>query len=183
MPETLPSTWAPLALAHASTAFFAPGQYYAQPAPAPLPQNYPDTYYLSRPRPPVAPPSHTPPSPLDYQQVEVYIQQHDKVLCSLHISLAEFARCACALFVSLEHNDLFGTPKQRANCLLEFHKLYQCGAIPESAQNMLQVDLNLRDELCALVDDIHTSPTLRRFEDSIDPTRSFHVQRKEPIKP
>ncbi|KAG6896102.1 hypothetical protein C0993_008749, partial [Termitomyces sp. T159_Od127] len=69
MLETLPSAWALLAPAYASAAFFAPGQYYAQPAPAlpPPPQGYPDTYYLPRPRPPAAPPSHTPPSPLSRQ--------------------------------------------------------------------------------------------------------------------
>ncbi|KAG6899727.1 hypothetical protein C0993_007457, partial [Termitomyces sp. T159_Od127] len=134
MPETLPGAWAPLALAHASTAFFAPGQYYAQPAPAPPlhPQGYPDTYYLSWPQLPAAPPSHTPPSPLGCQQVEANIQQCDKILHLLCISPAEFARCACTLLVSLGHNDLSGTPEQWANCLLKFHKLYQCGAISES---------------------------------------------------
>ncbi|KAG6867259.1 hypothetical protein C0993_005141 [Termitomyces sp. T159_Od127] len=47
MLETPPGAWAPLALAHTSTAFFTLGQYYAQPAPAmpPPSQEYPETYY------------------------------------------------------------------------------------------------------------------------------------------
>ncbi|KAG6893367.1 hypothetical protein C0993_001315, partial [Termitomyces sp. T159_Od127] len=99
MPETPPGAWAPLAPAHASAAFFAPGQYYAQPTPAPLPppQGYPDTYYLPRPRPLAAPPSHTPPSPLGRQRLAAYIQQRDEVLRSLRISPAEFAKRARAL--------------------------------------------------------------------------------------
>ncbi|KAG6876708.1 hypothetical protein C0993_000931 [Termitomyces sp. T159_Od127] len=47
---------------------------------------------------------------------------------------------------------------------------------------MLQVDPNLWDELHTLVDEIHTSPTLRHFEDPVDPARSFHMQREEPIE-
>ncbi|KAG6884124.1 hypothetical protein C0993_001211 [Termitomyces sp. T159_Od127] len=48
MPETPPGIWALLAPAHTSTAFFAPGQYYAHPAPAmpSPPLDHPDTYYL-----------------------------------------------------------------------------------------------------------------------------------------
>ncbi|KAG6898477.1 hypothetical protein C0993_006589 [Termitomyces sp. T159_Od127] len=135
MLETPPGAWAPLAPVHASAAFFAPGQYYAQPALAPPlpPQGYPDIYYLPRPRPPAAPPSHTPPSPLGCQRVEAYIQQHDEVLQSLCISLAEFAKRTRALLVSLGHNDLSGTPEQWADCLLKFHELYQRGAIAENA--------------------------------------------------
>ncbi|KAG6882846.1 hypothetical protein C0993_008946 [Termitomyces sp. T159_Od127] len=103
MPETLPGTWAPLALAHASAAFFTLRQYYTQPIPAlpPPSQGYPDTYYLPWPQPSAVPPSHTPPSLLGRQQVKAYIQQRDKVLQSLCISPAEFARCACALLVDL----------------------------------------------------------------------------------
>ncbi|KAG6875582.1 hypothetical protein C0993_008468 [Termitomyces sp. T159_Od127] len=135
MLETPPGAWAPLALAHASAAFFTPGQYYAQPAsalPPPL-QDYPDIYYLSQLQPPVAPLSHTPSSSLGCQQVKAYIQQHDKVLHSLHTSPVEFAKCACALLVSLGRNDFSGTPEQWANRLLKFHELYQHGAISESA--------------------------------------------------
>ncbi|KAG6864477.1 hypothetical protein C0993_008841, partial [Termitomyces sp. T159_Od127] len=126
---------------------------------------------------------HTPPSPLGCQRVEAYIQQRDEVLWSLRISPAEFTRHARALLVSLGHNDLSGTPEQWANCLLEFHKLYQCGAIPKSARNTLQVDLHLWNKLRTLVDKIHTSPTPWHFEDPVDPARLFHVQRKEPIEP
>ncbi|KAG6899476.1 hypothetical protein C0993_009926, partial [Termitomyces sp. T159_Od127] len=45
------------------------------------------------------------------------------------------------------------------------------------------VDLNLWNELRALVDEIHTSFTLQHFKDSVDPVHSFHVQREEPIMP
>ncbi|KAG6867853.1 hypothetical protein C0993_010227 [Termitomyces sp. T159_Od127] len=98
-------------------------------------------------------------------------------LASAHASAAFFA------LGHLEHNDLSGTPEQWANRLLKFHKLYQRGAILKSAQNTLQVDPNLWDKLHALVDEIHASPTPWHFEDSVDPTCSFHVQRKELIKP
>ncbi|KAG6883624.1 hypothetical protein C0993_005083 [Termitomyces sp. T159_Od127] len=123
-----PLAWAPLAPVYASAAFFALGQYYAQPAPAlPLPpQEYSETYYLPWPQPSAAPPIHTPPSSLNHQQVEAYIQQHDK--------------------------------------------------------NKLQVDLNLWDELHALVDEIHTSPTPWRFENPVNSMRSFHVQCEELIE-
>ncbi|KAG6899246.1 hypothetical protein C0993_011969 [Termitomyces sp. T159_Od127] len=129
------------------------------------------------------PPINTPPSLLGCQQVEAYIQQCDEVLCSLHISLAEFAKHARTLLISLGHHNLSKTLEQWANRLLKFYKLYQCGAISKSAQNTLQVDLNLQDKLHALVDEIHTSPTPQRFEDPIDPVCSFHMQCKEPIKP
>ncbi|KAG6884703.1 hypothetical protein C0993_008834 [Termitomyces sp. T159_Od127] len=59
---------------------------------------------------------------------------------------------------------------------------YQHGAIPESAQNMLQVDLNLQDTLCALVDEIHTSSNSQHFKDPVDPACSFHMLCKELIK-
>ncbi|KAG6884312.1 hypothetical protein C0993_012213 [Termitomyces sp. T159_Od127] len=184
MLETSPSPWAPLAPVHASAAFFAPGQYYAQPAlaPPPQPQGYLDTYYLPWPQLPVAPPSCTPSSPLGCRQVEAYIQQHDKVLCSLLISPAEFAKSVHALLVSLRHHDLSGTPEQWADCLLKFHKLYQCRTIPKSAQNTLRVDLNLQDKLCALMDKIHTSLNLRHFEDPVNSVCLFHVQREGLIK-
>ncbi|KAG6883100.1 hypothetical protein C0993_007861, partial [Termitomyces sp. T159_Od127] len=81
------------------------------------------------------------------------------------------------------HHNFSGTPEQWANCLFKFHKLYQCGAISESTWNMLQVDLNLQDELHALLDEIHTSPTPWHFGDPVDPACSFHVQHKELIKP
>ncbi|KAG6864092.1 hypothetical protein C0993_009432, partial [Termitomyces sp. T159_Od127] len=87
-----------------------------------------------------------------------------------------FVKCARTLFISLEHHNLTGTLKR-------FHELYQHGAIFESAQNTLQVDLNLWDELHALVDKIHTSSTPWYFEDPVDPAHSFHVQHKEPTKP
>ncbi|KAG6894314.1 hypothetical protein C0993_011815 [Termitomyces sp. T159_Od127] len=85
--------------------------------------------------------------------------------------------------MSLGHNDLSGTLEQWANCLLKFHELYQYKAISESAQNMLQVDPNLQDELRTLVDEIHTSPTPQHFEDPVDPTHSFHMQCEELIEP
>ncbi|KAG6875877.1 hypothetical protein C0993_006950 [Termitomyces sp. T159_Od127] len=56
-------------------------------------------------------------------------------------------------------------------------------AIPESIQNTLQVDPNLQDKLCILMDEIYTSPNLWHFVDTVDPTCSFHMQHKEPIKP
>ncbi|KAG5348952.1 hypothetical protein C0989_006921 [Termitomyces sp. Mn162] len=48
-------------------------------------------------------------------------------------------------------------------------------------QGTLGIDNNLQNELCALVEEIHTSLNPRPFEDPLDPTRSFHVQREEPV--
>ncbi|KAG6883748.1 hypothetical protein C0993_004094 [Termitomyces sp. T159_Od127] len=146
-------------------------------------QEYPETYYLSQLKPLAMPPIDTPPSPFSHQQVEAYNQQHDEVLCSLCISLAEFAKCTHTLLISLKHHNLSETLKQWANHLHKLYKLYQCGAISESAQNILQVDLNLWDKLHALVDVIHTSPHPQCFENPMDPTCSFQMQHEEPIKP
>ncbi|KAG5337255.1 hypothetical protein C0989_010081, partial [Termitomyces sp. Mn162] len=51
----------------------------------------------------------------------------------------------------------------------------------ETTQGTLGIDDNLRNELHALVKEIHTSLNPCPFEDSLDPAHSFHVQRKEPI--
>ncbi|KAG5348692.1 hypothetical protein C0989_008897 [Termitomyces sp. Mn162] len=48
-------------------------------------------------------------------------------------------------------------------------------------QGTLGINDNLRNKLRALVEEIHTSPNPRPFEDPLDPTRSYHVQRKEPV--
>ncbi|KAG6896483.1 hypothetical protein C0993_008361 [Termitomyces sp. T159_Od127] len=185
MLETPPDAWALLVLAHTSAAFFAPGQYYVQPAFAPLlpPQDYPETYYLPQLQPSAVPPIHTLPSPMGCQQVKAYIQQHDEVLHSLCISLVEFTKHTCALLISLGHHNLSETPEQWADHLFKFCELYQHGAIPESAWNTLQVDLNLWDKLHTLVDKIHTSSTPQCFKNPMDPACLFYVQCKEPIKP
>ncbi|KAG5348032.1 hypothetical protein C0989_011062, partial [Termitomyces sp. Mn162] len=49
-------------------------------------------------------------------------------------------------------------------------------------QGTLGLDDNLQNELRALVEEIHTSPNPCPFEDPLDPARSFHVQREEPIR-
>ncbi|KAG5333007.1 hypothetical protein C0989_006371, partial [Termitomyces sp. Mn162] len=51
----------------------------------------------------------------------------------------------------------------------------------ETTQGTLGIDDNLRNELHALVEEIHTSPNPRPFEDPLDPAHSFHVQCREPI--
>ncbi|KAG5329321.1 hypothetical protein C0989_009840, partial [Termitomyces sp. Mn162] len=68
-----------------------------------------------------------------------------------------------------------------ADRLLDFHKRYLQGNLPENTQGTLGLDNNLQNELRALVEEIHTSPNLRPFEDPLDPACSFHVQRKEPV--
>ncbi|KAG5333762.1 hypothetical protein C0989_004909 [Termitomyces sp. Mn162] len=48
-------------------------------------------------------------------------------------------------------------------------------------QGTLGIDDNLRNELHALVEEIHTSPNPRPFEDPLDPAHSFHMQCEEPV--
>ncbi|KAG5332710.1 hypothetical protein C0989_006583 [Termitomyces sp. Mn162] len=55
------------------------------------------------------------------------------------------------------------------------------GNFPENTQGTLGINDNLQNELRALVEEIHTSLNLRPFEDPLNPARSFHVQREEPI--
>ncbi|KAG5348526.1 hypothetical protein C0989_010136, partial [Termitomyces sp. Mn162] len=69
-----------------------------------------------------------------------------------------------------------------ADQLLDFHKRYLQGNLPENTQGTLGIDNNLRNELHTLVEEIHTSPNPRPFEDPLDPTHSFHVQCKEPVR-
>ncbi|KNZ73521.1 hypothetical protein J132_03285 [Termitomyces sp. J132] len=77
--------------------------------------------------------------------------------------------------------DTSATPEVWADRLLDFHERYLQGNLPENTQGTLGLDENLRNELRALVEEIHTSPNPRPFEDPLDPARSFHVQREEPV--
>ncbi|KAG5338174.1 hypothetical protein C0989_008073 [Termitomyces sp. Mn162] len=116
------------------------------------------------------------------QRVKAYVQQHDKVLHSLHLSTVEFARCACTLLVNLGYPDTSATPEVWADRLLNFHKRYLQGNLPEAMQGTLGINVNLWNELRTLVDKIHTSPNPHPFEDPLDPSRSFYVQHEEPIR-
>ncbi|KAG5329910.1 hypothetical protein C0989_009154, partial [Termitomyces sp. Mn162] len=107
--------------------------------------------------------------------------QRDEVLRFLRLSPAEFARRTRTLLTSLGYPDASATPEVWADRLLDFHKRYLQGNLPENTQGTLGLDENLQNELRALVEEIHTSPNPRPFEDPLDPTRSFHVQRKEPV--
>ncbi|KAG5721696.1 hypothetical protein E4T56_gene11196 [Termitomyces sp. T112] len=65
--------------------------------------------------------------------------------------------------------------------LLPRHLRNSGGNLPENTQGTLGIDDNLRNELHALVEEVHTSPNPRPFEDPLDPARSFHVQCEEPV--
>ncbi|KAG5335236.1 hypothetical protein C0989_001744 [Termitomyces sp. Mn162] len=132
--------------------------------------------------PPPCPPfaAQTPPSPRQ-QRVKAYAQQCDKVLRFLHLSPAEFARHTHTLLTNLGYPDASATPEVWADRLLDFHKCYLQGNLPENTQGTLGINNNLRNKLCALVKEIHTSPNSRPFEDPLDPARSFHVQHEEPV--
>ncbi|KAG5340386.1 hypothetical protein C0989_001880 [Termitomyces sp. Mn162] len=169
-----------------------PGEYSAAP---PNPAYLPPTHYYAYPVPAAAP---TPPGPMDnyspplmlfpaqapsprQQRVEVYAQQCDQVLCFLHLSPAEFARCTRTLLTNLGYPNTSMTPEVWADQLLDFHERYLQGNLLETMQGTLGIDDNLWNELCALVEEIHTSLNPCPFEDPLDPTRSFHVQCEEPI--
>ncbi|KNZ77113.1 hypothetical protein J132_06851 [Termitomyces sp. J132] len=133
---------------------------------------------LFPPRPPFA--AQTPPSPRQ-QRIEAYAQQCDEVLHFLRLSPAEFARRTRTLLTNLGYPDTSATPEVWADRLLDFHKRYLQGNLPENTQGTLGLNDNLRNELRALVKEIHTSPNPCPFEDPLDPARSFHVQCEEPI--
>ncbi|KAG5348208.1 hypothetical protein C0989_010821 [Termitomyces sp. Mn162] len=159
-------------------AYLPPAHYYAYPisAAAPVPPEPMDNY--SPPCPLFA--AQTPPSPRQ-QRVKAYAQQCDKVLRFLHLSPAEFARRTCALLTNLGYPDASATPEVWADGLLDFHKRYLQGKLPENMQGTLGIDDNLRNKLHALVEEIHTSPNPCPFKDPLDPACSFHVQCKEPV--
>ncbi|KAG5336786.1 hypothetical protein C0989_011823 [Termitomyces sp. Mn162] len=160
-------------------AYLLPTHYYAYPVPAaaPTPLGPMDNY-----SPPCMPfPAQAPPSPRQ-QRVEVYAQQHDEVLCFLRLSPTEFARCTRTLLTNLGYPDTSATPEVWADQLLNFHERYLQGNLPETMQGTLGIDNNLRNELHALVKEIHTSRNPHPFEDPLDPAHSFHVQCEEPIR-
>ncbi|KAG5334832.1 hypothetical protein C0989_002892 [Termitomyces sp. Mn162] len=115
------------------------------------------------------------------QRVKAYAQQHDKVLCFLHLSPTEFARRTCTLLINLGYLNAAATPEVWADRLLDFHECYLQGNLLENTQGTLGINDNLRNKLRTLVKEIHISPNPRPFEDPLDPARSFHVQHKEPI--
>ncbi|KNZ77624.1 hypothetical protein J132_04991 [Termitomyces sp. J132] len=143
-------------------AYLPPANYYVYPIPAaaPVPPEPMDNY---------SPPAHS------------YTQQRDEVLCFLHLSPAEFTRHTHTLLTSLGYPDASATPEVWADRLLDFHKRYLQGNLPENTQGTLGINDNLRNELCALVKEIHTSLNPRPFKDPLDPARSFHVQCEEPV--
>ncbi|KAG5726616.1 hypothetical protein E4T56_gene5587 [Termitomyces sp. T112] len=89
-----------------NSAYLSLAHYYAYPIPAaaPVPPDQLDNYSLSQ----LQFPTQIPPS-FRQQQVEAYVQQHNKVLCFLHLSPIELARHACTVLVSLCYHDTPGT--------------------------------------------------------------------------
>ncbi|KAG5334891.1 hypothetical protein C0989_002710 [Termitomyces sp. Mn162] len=124
--------------------------------------------------------AQTPPSPRQ-QRVKAYTQQCDGVLRFLCLSPTEFARHTRTLLTNLGYPNASTTPEVWADRLLDFHKRYLQGNLLENMQGTLGINNNLWNELCTLVEEIHTSPNPRPFKDPLDPARSFHVQREEPV--
>ncbi|KNZ75283.1 hypothetical protein J132_03703 [Termitomyces sp. J132] len=153
--------------------YLPPTHYYTYPVPAaaPTPPGPMDNY-----SPPHMPfPTQAPPSPRQ-QRVKAYAQQRDEVLRFLHLSPMEFARRTCTLLTNLGYPDTSATPEVWADQLLDFHKHYLQGNLPETMQGTLGIDNNFRNELHTLVEEIYTSPNPRPFEDPLDPARSFHQE-------
>ncbi|KNZ77398.1 hypothetical protein J132_05503 [Termitomyces sp. J132] len=71
-------------------------------------------------------------------------------------------------------------PEVWADRLLNFHKYYLQGSLPKTTQGTLRIDINLWNELCALIKEIHTSLNPHPFKDPLDPSHSFHIQCEEP---
>ncbi|KAG5718807.1 hypothetical protein E4T56_gene2698 [Termitomyces sp. T112] len=142
-------------------AYLPPAHYYAYPIPAaaPVPPEPMDNY---------SPPAHS------------YAQQRDEVLRFLRLSPTEFTRHTHTLLTNLGYPDTSATPEVWVDRLLDFHKHYLQGNLPENTQGTLGIDDNLQNELHALVEEIHTSPNPHPFKDPLDPARSFHMQHEEP---
>ncbi|KAG5328308.1 hypothetical protein C0989_010589 [Termitomyces sp. Mn162] len=134
--------------------------------------------HYSPPCPPFA--AQTPPSPRQ-QRVKAYAQQRNKVLRFLRLSPAEFTRRTRTLLTNLGYPNASATPEVWADRLLNFHKCYLQGNLPENTQGTLGIDNNLWNKLCTLVKEIHTSPNPCPFEDPLDPACFFHVQCEEPV--
>ncbi|KAG5335132.1 hypothetical protein C0989_002327 [Termitomyces sp. Mn162] len=144
--------------------YLPPAHYYTYsvPAAAPTPSGPMDNY-----SPPCMPfPTQAPPSPRQ-QRVDAYAQQCNK----MHPHPPHQPR--------LPNTSV--TPEVWADRLLNFHECYLQGNLLETMQGTLGIDDNLRNELCTLVEEIHTSLNLHPFEDPLDPTCSFYVQCKEPV--
>ncbi|KAG5351434.1 hypothetical protein C0989_006484 [Termitomyces sp. Mn162] len=86
------------------------------------------------------------------------------------------------LLVNLGYPDTPTTLEVWADQLLNFHKHYLQGNLLETMQGTLSIDANLWNKLHALVEKIHTSPNPHLFKDPLDPSHSFHVQYKEPVR-
>ncbi|KNZ81108.1 hypothetical protein J132_03099 [Termitomyces sp. J132] len=166
-------------MAPPNPAYLPPAHYYTYPVPtaAPTPPGPMDNHF-----PPHMPfPTQAPPSPRQ-QRVKVYAQQCNKVLRFLHLSPMEFARCTRTLLTNLGYSNTSVTPEVWADRLLNFHKRYLQGNLPETTQGTLGIDNNLQNKLRTLVEEIHTSPNPRPFKDPLDPACSFHVQCGEPVR-
>ncbi|KAG5726543.1 hypothetical protein E4T56_gene4659 [Termitomyces sp. T112] len=147
-----------------------PGGYSAAP---PNPAYLPPAHYYAYPIPAAAP---VPPEPMDnYSPPPTH-----RLPLKLLLLLGSKGR-TCTLLTNLGYPNASATPEVWADRLLDFHKHYLQGNLPENMQGTLGIDDNLRNELCTLVEEIHTSPNPRPFEDPLHPTCSFHMQRKEPV--
>ncbi|KAG6893081.1 hypothetical protein C0992_011318, partial [Termitomyces sp. T32_za158] len=178
LPETPPQNWHPLPVASAGP--FAPGAYYAGPAPVAPARHNP--FQHSRPLAP--PPARTPPSPLAHRQsIAEYVKRRNSVLRGLRISPEEFARRTQTLLWGLGQRYPDGSPEDWAHRLLDFNDQGAAGRLPESVREDLRQNAFMRNELRNLVDEIHVSPNPGSFEDPADPARSFHLQRGAPVHP
>ncbi|KAG5333405.1 hypothetical protein C0989_005846 [Termitomyces sp. Mn162] len=94
----------------------------------------------------------------------------------------KFARCTHTLLVNLGYSNISAILEVWADQLLNFHKHYLQGNLPETMQGTLGINANLQNELHTLIEEIHTSLNPCPFKDPLDPSHSFHVQCKEPIR-
>ncbi|KAG6893420.1 hypothetical protein C0992_010047, partial [Termitomyces sp. T32_za158] len=178
LPKTPPQNWHPLPTASAGP--FAPGAYYADPAPAPPARH--DPFRHSR---PLAPPlARTPPSPLARRQrVAMYVQRQNSALQGLRMNPKEFAWRTQTLLTSLGQKHPDGAPEDWAHRLLDLNDQGIVGQLPEAVCEDLRQNAFKRNELRYLVDEIHPSPNPGTFTSPVDPTRSFHVQQGAPFDP
>ncbi|KAG5727750.1 hypothetical protein E4T56_gene20775 [Termitomyces sp. T112] len=146
-----------------------PRGYSAAP---PNPAYLPPAHYYAYPIPAAAP---VPPEPMDNYSPPPPTQR-DEVLRFLRLSPMEFARHTHTLLTNLGYPNTSATPEVWVDRLLDFHERYLQGNLPENTQGTLGIDNNLWNELCALVEEIYTSPNPCPFEDPLDPTRSFHQE-------
>lgn len=75
------------------------------------------------------------------------------------------------------HDDFEGTPEDWAHCLVKFGERLAQGELLEATMVKYKRNMILCKELQQLLEEVHMSPSPQPLNDSMDPSRSIHIQR------